>query len=344
MGCGANRGYAVTPATKYFPDVAKTLPTDLSAKTIAITGTTSGTGYATARFMLERGATLIMLNRPSSRSTKAEEKLKEEFKECKVTTVPCDLQSFASVREAASKVLELTREGGLDVLGLNAGIMAMPDNATKDGCDVQMQTNHLSHFLLTALVFPSLEKAANARGDARVVSMTSLAKSSPNTPAEAKFYGKNGGNLGGDENKASLSGPRWERYHQTKLANCIFTYALADKIEESKYKGKIKAVVAHPGLSATNLQITSDKEGSMPGFFGPIFRWLAMSPTDGAAGFVIGCLRDDVANGSLYGPTSWSGMCGAPVLMKPEPLATTEEVKKMLWSESEKSTECEFKV
>jgi NAD(P)-dependent dehydrogenase (short-subunit alcohol dehydrogenase family) len=54
--------------------------------------------------------------------------------------------------------------------------MALADVATTDGYDVQMQTNHLSHFLLLKEVFPLLEKAAAARGEARVVHHSSLAR------------------------------------------------------------------------------------------------------------------------------------------------------------------------
>ena len=53
----------------------------------------------------------------------------------------------------------------------NAGVMALEDMPTGDVYDIQMQTNHLSHFLLTKLLWPLLEKAANEKGEARVVSL-----------------------------------------------------------------------------------------------------------------------------------------------------------------------------
>mmetsp|Transcript_96545 Transcript_96545/g.275438 ORF Transcript_96545/g.275438 Transcript_96545/m.275438 type:complete len:114 (-) Transcript_96545:939-1280(-) len=72
-----------------------------------------------------------------------------------VIHVDCDLSSFASVREAAAAVREAV--GELDVLCLNAGVMGLLDAATPDGFDVQMQPNHLSQFLLTALLWVSGE-------------------------------------------------------------------------------------------------------------------------------------------------------------------------------------------
>jgi NAD(P)-dependent dehydrogenase (short-subunit alcohol dehydrogenase family) len=102
------------------------------------------------------------------------------------------------------------------------GVMAMPEAYTGDGFDVQMQTNHLSHFLLTSLLLPSLEKAASTAGEARIVNHSSAARNNPPTPFDAKYFTKAApGGLGGDDTAA-----RYERYHQTKLANLLFSFAL----------------------------------------------------------------------------------------------------------------------
>ena len=83
-----------------------------------------------------------------------------------------------------------------------------------------MQTNHLSHFLLTSLLMPSLEKAAALRGQARVVNHSSTARKLPATPL-ADTYLKKGDSFGGDS-----FGARNNRYQQSKLANVVFTLAL----------------------------------------------------------------------------------------------------------------------
>ena len=80
-----------------------------------------------------------------------------------------------------------------------------------------MQTNHLSHFLLTKELFPLLEKAAKARGEARIVNHSSGARKFPSSPLQAKYLGKNGGNLGGNGNSMLFGGARWQRYHQVPL-------------------------------------------------------------------------------------------------------------------------------
>ena len=101
-----------------------------------------------------------------------------------------------------------------------AGIMAQHDKPTKDGYEQQAQTNHLSHFLLTSLLMSSLEKAAAARGQARVVNHSSAARKLPASPLVDTFF-KKGDSFGGDG-----FGARIKRYQQSKLANVVFTLAL----------------------------------------------------------------------------------------------------------------------
>ena len=157
-----------------FPALKASLPS-MSGKTVAVTGCTSGTGFILAKVCLELGARVIMLNRASARSDAAKEQL-EALGKGTVASVPCDLMDFDSVRAAGAT---LRKEfDAIDVLVNNAGVMGVKDEATKDGYDVQMQTNHLSHFLLTSLAWPLLQKAAELRGEARVVQHSSGARRS----------------------------------------------------------------------------------------------------------------------------------------------------------------------
>jgi Dehydrogenases with different specificities (related to short-chain alcohol dehydrogenases) len=244
--------------TKWFPEFEKTLPS-LEGKTICVTGCTSGTGYIVARTAIRKGASrILLLNRPSDRATKAEDSLKAESSSPKtIETIPCDLQDFDSVRSAIESIK--TKCDSIDVLCNNAGVMALEDIATKDGYDVQMQTNHLSHFLLTKELFPLLTKAAEVHGDARVCNHSSEARKYKKT-LDAQYFGRNGGNLGGNGNNFLFGRARWVRYSQTKLANSVFSTCLADRFQ--KYPG-LKSVCAHPGLASTNLSITTEKDGGL---------------------------------------------------------------------------------
>ena len=160
--------------SKYFPTFLQNMP-DLTGKTFVITGTTSGTGKVAAHALASKGARVFMLNRPSPRSEKAQHDITTAYPTGDVQTVECDLQSFASVQSAADKLQEFCTDGIYALIN-NAGIMAMPDQATGDGFDTQMQTNHLSHFLLTRELFPLLEKGADKHGEARVVNHSSMAR------------------------------------------------------------------------------------------------------------------------------------------------------------------------
>jgi NAD(P)-dependent dehydrogenase (short-subunit alcohol dehydrogenase family) len=124
--------------------------------------------------------------------------------------------------------------------------MGLPDVATKDGYDVQMQTNHLSHFLLTEELYPLLQRAKELRGEARVVNHTSEARRVPAVPARPESYGKEGGKLGGDRNGIFFGGPRFDRYHQSKLANTVFTLALKDRASASPESRRLARPPAWP--------------------------------------------------------------------------------------------------
>lgn len=175
MGIGAS---AYTPPQVpdkvYSAEYVSSLPS-MSGKVVAVTGatTTNGLGYICAKTLATKGARIILLNRLSDRAKVAETSLRQEVPGAQVSTVECDLMSFDSVNKAAATLRSELKDTGLDVLCNNAGVMALPDEATKDGYDVQMQTNHLSHFLLSKELYPLLEKAAEARGEARIVNHSS---------------------------------------------------------------------------------------------------------------------------------------------------------------------------
>mgnify|MGYP000663401778 CR=1 FL=1 len=298
-----------------------------------------GTGFYYALAAANKGATVVMLNRASERATSAAVSLRER---CTGTgtfddSITCDLMSFKSVRRAAEAVLS-KYSTGIDVLCNNAGIMAFPDAATEDGFDTQMQTNHLSHFLLTTLLFSLLEKAADVKGEARIVNHSSIARHGHGTLKE-QYFGPNGGNLGGDGSSMFCGGARWVRYGMTKLANSVFTYMLDKKL---KAKGsKVKAVVAAPGLSHTNLQLETEKRGGMASGCGGNM-WImsmAQSSGDGAMGILHASFKE-CEGGLFYEPKN--GFSGLPVLVKPKAYETDVTSSEMMWAASEKAVGATF--
>lgn len=309
------------------------LPKDaLAGKTVIITGTTSGTGKVAAHTVAELGAKVLLLNRNSERSERALSELKAAFPQADIQAVECDLQSFPSVRAAAQAVRKACPEGA-HVLCNNAGVMALKDEATAEGFDVQMQTNHLSHFLLTKELMPLLEKAAADNGEARVVNHSSIARKSVKK-MEAKYFEKNGGNLGGNGASMMFGGGRWVRYGQTKLANAAFTAALHHRL--TKKGSKVKALVAHPGLSNTNLQVTTVKDGGMANnIFTSLFMGLGQSEADGALG-ILHCMCDPKAqSGEFWGPgKGLMAMKGPAKSFALEKSYDNEKTRELLWQKS----------
>lgn len=306
--------------TKYLNTVIDEHTRDMSGRIVAITGTTSGTGYVCARELARLGATVLLLNRESERSHAALERLKGEVPDGRFEAIPCDLQSFASVRAAAAAIK--ARYDRLDVLCNNAAVMALPDQATGDGYDVQMQTNSISPFLLTKELLPLLRES----DDGRVVNHSSNARRG--APHDPRYFGKNGGDLGGDgteEENFAFAGPRWQRYHQSKLANCTFTYGLQQRLDQRGITN-VKALLAHPGLALTGLAATSAATGGMDAKSALMAQ--AQSAEDGALGIIRACADPDVEGGDFFGPPGWTGF---PDKLPPEALLQDPENIRINW-------------
>ena len=284
----------------------------LSGRTCAITGTTSGTGYWTAIAAARAGAArILLLNRPSERAERALAEIRRAGS-ADVAHVDCDLQRFGSVRAAAAAVAADSAErGGLDALVCNAGVMAVPDARTPDGFDVQAQVNHLSHFLLTKLLMPSLEAAAAARGEARVVQHSSGARK-PNRrrPGSddlvAEYFERRPPKaLGGDGVGACFG-----RYHQTKLANTAFAIALHSKLAAAG--SRVKSVCAEPGVASTALQ--RNTSSASPRFNRCLFAAVGFAMTscsgghvqsaaDGACPLIVAAFDARTGSGDLWMPS-----------------------------------------
>ena len=301
---------------------------DMTGKVVAITGTTSGTGFICAREVAKKGATVILLNRESDRSGMSLRQLQEAVPTAVFDPVVCDLQDFQSVRKAAESIR--AKYEVIDVLVNNAGVMALRDMPTKDGYDVQIQTNCISHFLITSELFALLKKSK----EARIVNHTSMARLGG--PLQVQYFEKRGGDLGGDgteEENSKFRGPRWERYHQTKLANCAFTYGLQHKLAE-KNLTHIIPLLAHPGLALTNLQVTTAADGGMDAQSD--FMAMAQTAEDGAAGIVRAVMDPEVKPGDFFGP-SGQGWKGFPELLTPEDYLYSDSNIRINWEGCEKA-------
>lgn len=334
----------MSDSSVHFPKFSAALPS-MAGKTVVITGTTSGTGAVAATTLAGLGAKVLVLNRASERSTASFAELAAAHPDADLHAVECDLQSFDSVRAAAARVTELCPEG-VDVLCNNAGVMALPDTATVDGYDIQMQTNHLSHFLLTRELMPLIDRAATSDGEARIVNHSSVARLSPSKTLDATHLEQRGGQLGGEGSRLQnmmFRSPRWLRYNQSKLANAAFTAALHHRLQAAG--STVKALVAHPGFAQTHLQQTSSQHGGMSGLATKLTARMSQSAEDGAMGIISCMCLTDATSGQFYGPGS-----GATAMKgKAEPFALesfydNESTRALLWEKSEEAIGAAFEL
>jgi NAD(P)-dependent dehydrogenase (short-subunit alcohol dehydrogenase family) len=287
----------------------------------------------------EKGGEVVCLNRKSQRVEDSTKKLLEAAPNGKFVNIECDLQDFASVQKAAEEVK--SKYDSIYCLSCNAGIMMTPDAATKDGCDTQMQTNHLSHFILTAQLFPLLEKEANSGGDARVVFHSSGARDMTKKGLERQYFEKKGGNLGGDGNSMLFGGGKQRRYAQTKLANSVMTYAMHEKLQA---KGsKVRIICCHPGGSATNLGDDLQLSFFERALYSLFVKFALQSAEDGTMGLLKGMMDPNAESGVLYGPAK-SGLNGPAVPNPPKKYENDTETMKMLWDVSEETTGVKFDI
>jgi len=275
-----------------------------SGRTVIVTGANSGLGLVTARELVRVGAKTILAVRNTTKGEQAAATMTGDVEVRKL-----DLQDLASVRAFADGV------DGADVLINNAGIMAVPYAQTVDGFESQIGTNHLGHFALTNLLLPKVTE--------RVVTIASM----------MHLIGRI--NLK-DLNWKSRPYLAWPAYGQSKLANLLFTKELQRRLDGAG--SRVKAIVAHPGYSATELQSHS------AGTFGKVFQagnsLVATTPEFGARQTLYAASQDLPGNTyvgprfAMWGPTG-------PTALR-SPLARDAKTAAALWELSEQLTDTKF--
>ena len=262
---------------------ARDIP-NLSGKTAVVTGANGGLGLETARALAAAGARVIMAARDPNKTAAAVADIRRSKPKATVDVVPLDLASLASVRNAAERIL--AAHDRLDILVNNAGVMAVPERQTKDGFEMQLGVNHLGHFVLTALLMPALLRAERAR----VVSVTSTAHHMGRAvdPSNPHLRGKYG---------------PWKAYGQSKLANFHFAIGLQRRFDVAGTKAS--SLLAHPGLSNTELQAVSVREsggGASQKFFHVLAGRTGMTPADGALPQLRAATDPAARGGEFYAP------------------------------------------
>ena len=203
---------------------------DLAGRQVAITGAASGLGRESARALASHGASVMVLARSRDRATGAVEEIKALVPTATVEFGVVDLADLSTIRSFADTYMATHEK--IDVLINNAGVMACPFGRTVDGFETQFGTNHLGHFLLTALLYPALLGSSSPR----VVTLSSGGHARSDVDLV-------------DPNFETTEYSPWTGYARSKTANALFARELARR---GGRRGVLSFSV-HPGAVHTDL-------------------------------------------------------------------------------------------
>ena len=198
-------------------------------KICLVTGANAGIGKATATGLARMGATVVMVCRNPERGESARAEISAKTGSPNLDLLIADLSSQGSIRKLARTFTSQYPQ--LHVLVNNAGAITPRRRLTVDGIETQFAVNHLAPFLLTNLLLDTLKESAPAR----VVTVSSQVHSK--SPLDL------------DDLRSDLDYTASQVYRKTKLANILFTYELARRLEGTG----VAANCLHPGVIATKL-------------------------------------------------------------------------------------------
>lgn len=276
--------------------------TDLTGSTYVVTGASSGLGLETARKLTAAGGHVVLAVRDADRGKMAATEIGGST-EVRVL----DLADLASVRAFAQ-----AWDGPITALVNNAGIMMVAQGRTADGFELQLGTNHLGHFALTNLLLPHVTD--------RVVTLSSLLHNGP--PLDL------------DDLDCERGYRPTLAYQRSKLANLLFTAELQRRLDA--VGSPVRALAAHPGYSATNLQ--SHHAVPVMNWLMAISNRLVATSAEYGARPTFAAITEDHPGNTFLGPTRLRHNRG-PVGPNPRSRAAHDaEAARRLWEVSEERT------
>lgn len=276
---------------------------DQTGRTFVVTGANSGLGLETTKALTGRGAKVVMACRDMARAEAARRQVPGD---AEVRTL--DLADLASVRAFAEDLPEQR----VDVLINNAGLMNIPYARTAQGYEMQFGVNVVGHFLLTQLLVPRLTD--------RVVWLGSL----------MHRFGR-----------IDLDDLTWQRrryntvqaYSQSKLACVMLAYEQQRRFIRDG--AQLRAMAAHPGYSATNLQTRSRTPlDRVMGALNAV-SWVAQPAAMGALPQLYAATVPDLPGGTYVGPGGLGETRGNPRPVSSNAASHDRAVAAALWDSCE---------
>lgn len=269
-------------------------------KTILITGGSDGIGKETAKRLAEMGANVVIVGRNPAKTEAAAQEIQQETG-ASVDVLIADLSDLNQVKRLAGEVRSQYPQ--LNILINNAGAIFLSRGETVDGYERTFALNHLSYFLLTDLLLDTLKKNTPAR----IINVASGA----HYPGVIYF-----------DDLMFTKRYRFRKvYSQSKLANVMFTYALARRLEGIG----VTVNSLHPGFVRSNF---ASGNGRLAKIIRPIAFRSAITVEQGAETTIYLASSDEVEgiSGKYY------------TLLKEKrssDLSYDEEAQEKLWAMSE---------
>ena len=275
----------------------------IEGKVVLVTGATNGIGLVTARELSRLGGHVTIISRNAEKCVSVADAIKAETGNL-VEYIQADLSTLAGIRKAAATFLKFQKQ--LHILVNNAGGFFIKRTVTPDGFESTFALNHLNYFLLTTLLLDQLKASAPTR----VINVAS------------------GSHVGARISFNDLQGEKryggFRAYGQSKLANVLFTYELARRLEGTG----VTVNALHPGYVDTGIPLSSGFLGKVAKLSASIF---AQKPEKGAQTTIFLALSPDVE-----GVTGKYFVDCKPIASSPE--SYDKSVAERLWQVSLKLT------
>ena len=291
---------------------------DLRGRTAVVTGANTGIGFFTARLLAAHGAAVVLACRNAARADAAADRIRTQVPGSRVSTLPLDLASLASIRQAGARLRASRRQ--LDLLINNAGGINPRLKRTEDGFEATFGINHLGPFAFTGEVLDLLL----ATPGSRIVTVSSV--------------GHRRGRIDFDDLQFDRGYRFQHAYFQSKLANLMFTYELDRRLTAAG--APAIALAAHPGNART--EFGRDMPPLVRVAMSPRLRlltsWLMQSAEVSALSVVRAATDPSARGGEYYGPGGWSEFTGFPRRVESRPASHDRDGQRRLWEESERLT------
>ena len=287
----------------------------------AIVTGTAGIGYETALALSRAGAEVVIAGRSATTGLAAATRIQSLVPGARIAYERLDLSDLDSVARFASAME--SRDDHIDLLVNNAVVMAPPTRQTSvNGFEMQLATNFLGHYALTAQLLPLLQQGRRGR----VVTPSSVAARS----AAINFE---------DINAEAAYNPMTV-YSQSKLACLIFAFELQRRRDAGHWS--IDSIAAHPGVSRTILIPASAGRFSLNRIIRTAAPFLFQPAAQGALPVLFAATDPEAEPGGYYGPARLGETRGQPARARKPAAALDEDAAAWIWKTAEQMTGVRF--